>query len=322
MIRIKYLFVFCIIVVLTAVSIKSLQVKYDEMIQEQNQMHKDIIASAPASPVVIDSSILIDDHEKPIVPPPKPVIPKPYVTAESYLVANLETGEKYLQLNPNKVTPIASVSKLYTALVVDHLFDPKSELTVTQAMLDAYGDAGHLVMGEKFTPEELLPALLLESSNDAAEVFAQSYGYEKFMNEMNGFAQEIGMHNTSFQDSSGLSPYNFSSANDLFTLARYLYTSEISILEVSRTQVVELATTTEHSGHTWININPFTSREDFIGGKTGRTTEAKEAMVSIFKQTVNNKVYPIVVIILRSDFGERETNTEKLLGLFVDKISR
>ncbi|MDO8430750.1 MAG: serine hydrolase [Candidatus Taylorbacteria bacterium] len=271
--------------------------------------------------VSIDPGILIDDYKNPIKPVPTATAPKPYIRAESYLVGNLETGEIYIDLNSSKAYPIASVSKLYTALVVHHLFDLEKDIVIDQSMLDAYGDGSHLSLGEKFKPNDLLYALLLESSNDAAEAFARSFGYVNFMNEMNAFAKEIGMHNTYFKDASGLSPHNISSAEDLFTFSKYLYKSEKDILEISRTKEMDFATTTDHGFHHFVNINPFAAYGEFYGGKTGRTNEAKEAMVSLFNKKVVDKEYPLVVIVLRSDFGQREIDTEKLLGLFMDKVS-
>jgi len=103
---------------------------------------------------------------------------------------------------------------------------PNQKLTITQSMIDAYGDAGHLVLGETFTTSELLYPMLLESSNDAAEVFAQSYGYDAFIAKMNAFVAGLGMTSTSFKDPSGLNSGNASNAHDLFTLAQYIYRSE------------------------------------------------------------------------------------------------
>lgn len=317
--RNKYLLIFCLIMIIAVASIKDVNERFYRVALEQpkssqaeDNAHNEIIE--------IDPKILIDDHEKVITKQPKTNIPKPYITAESYLVANLATGEKYIDFNSNKVFPIASVSKLYTALVVHHLFDLEKDIVINQHSLDAYGDAGHLVLEEKFKPDELLHVLLLESSNDAAVAFADSFGYADFMEQMNAFAQEIGMHNTRFKDSSGLSPNNVSSASDLFTLARYLYTSEKGILDISKKYQIDIATTTDHGFHHLKNINPFSMRNDFIGGKTGRTEQAREAMVSLFNQEIEGTVYPIAIIVLRSDYGEREINTEKLLGQFSEKI--
>lgn len=248
--------------------------------------------------------------------------PRPYISAESYLVGNLETGEVYINFNSSSVFPIASVSKLYTALVVQHLMDSDKEIVITQPMLDAYGDAGRLVLDEKFTTEELLYPLLLESSNDAAEAYAQSFGYENFMEEMNAFAKEIGLEKTSFRDASGLSPFNISNAKDLFTLTQYLYSHEEDILKISRTVDFDMATTSDHQSHHFVNINPYSKNSSFIGGKTGRTDEAKESMISLFKQKIGPQTYPIAIIILRSEFAEREIDTGKLLDMFVEKMEK
>ncbi len=318
--RNKYLLIFCLIIIIAVASIKDVNERFYRVALEIPEISK-IADEKIEDNAEIDPKILIDDHnkvvEKPIV---KPTTPRPYITAESYLVANLVTGEKYIDFNSNKVFPIASVSKLYTALVVHHLFDLEKDIEIKQSALDAYGDAGHLVLGEKFKPDELLHVLLLESSNDAAVAFADSFGYKEFMEQMNAFAQEIGMSNTKFNDSSGLSPNNVSSALDLLTLTKYLYTSEKGILDISKKYQIDIATTTDHGYHHLTNINPFSMREDFIGGKTGRTQQAKEAMVSLFNQEINGTVYPIAIIVLRSDYGEREINTEKLLGQFNEKI--
>jgi len=320
--RNKYLLIFCIIIFLTVASVKDVNKRLYLVALEQTQQKESVLAKMKEQVIEIDPKILIDDHNKVVEQKPKTIIPKPYITAESYLVANLKTGERYISHNPNKVFPIASVSKIYTALVVHHLFDLEKDIAITQEMLNGYGDAGHLVLGEKYKPDELLHALLLESSNDAAEAFAISFGYNEFMEQMNAFAQEIGMHNTNFKDSSGISPMNVSNALDLLALSRYLYTSEKSILDISKKEIFEISTTTDHNNHRYININPFSSKSDFIGGKTGRTEQAKEAMVSMFSKVIDGIEYPIVIIVLRSDYNEREKNTEKLLNKFIEKISK
>lgn len=325
---IKYLFVFCLLIVLGAASFQSANQRISQRL-EKTQVTGSIPFDTTVPTDDIAHNILIDDHEKPIVVEPEVVkkVNKPYISAESYLVVNLETGEKYIDFNSNKVFPIASVSKLYTALVVHHLFDLEKEITITQSMLDSYGDAGHLVLDEKLLPDELLYALLMESSNDAALAFAQSFDLpatstDKFMVQMNAFAKEIGMHNTHFADSSGLSSLNASNASDLAVLSRYLYKSEKEILDISKTKITDIATTTDHGSHHFVNINPFVNSPSFAGGKTGRTDAAKEAMVSMFNEEIDGVKYPIVIIVLRSDLGQREINTEKLLGLFRDKIKK
>jgi len=320
----KYLLVFCIVLILIAASISDIRNRNKENIKQTRPIVP--VSDIKKTVVGIDKSILLDDTEKPIILKSSPVIKKevirPYITAESYLVANLVTGERYLQFNTDKIFPIASVSKLYTALVVHHLIDPDTSITITKEMLEAYGAAGNLMIDEKFTPDELLHFLLLVSSNDAAEAFAFSFGYEKFIENMNGFALEIGMKNTSFKDASGLSSSNVSTANDLFKMAQYLYKSEPDILRISKTPEFNLATTTDHGLHKLVNIDPFVTYTEFIGGKTGRTIEAKESMVTLYNKKVGDKEYPIAVILLRSELGEREMNTEKLIEQFENKLKK
>jgi D-alanyl-D-alanine carboxypeptidase len=259
-------------------------------------------------------------------PSPKPITEKveissrPLVSAEAYLVGNLDTGEIYIKHNEESVFPIASISKLITAMVSRRNMSRNQKITITQSMLDAYGEAGHLELGESFTMSELMYPLLLESSNDAAEALAQSYGYENFIKKMNVLTANLGMSKTAFQDASGLSPGNVSTAEDLFALARYIYLTEKPLLEITRKSVVNLASTTDHGPHTFHSINPFPLDPNFLGGKTGRTTEAKESMLSLFRYNKGLKSYPVAIIVLRSEFRDREIDSSILFEQFTQKI--
>jgi D-alanyl-D-alanine carboxypeptidase len=319
----KYFLVCFCAIVLFAITIRQTNKK------EALQVHENgpVLALTQAGSNEPDESIfLMDEIGDATTTPTAPALetkPKPYISAESYLVGNLKTGEIYIDHNSRQVFPIASISKLYTALVVEHLFKSDKDILITKAMLDAgYGDAGHLLIDEKFSAKELLYPLLLESSNDAAEAYAQSFGYEGFMEEMNGFAKEIGLKDTSFRDASGISPFNVSNVQDLFKLGQYLYDNEKDILRISSETNFDMATTSERKGHHFVNINPYAFYSGFIGGKTGRTDEAKESMISLFNQEAGSDTYPIAVIVLRAGFNEREIDTEKLIGMFVDIMKK
>lgn len=339
MYRNAYLLLFCIAILSSLTYSEFKKMKGSPVLAQINDISiaqansaLDIEVESPKVVDTIDESILLDNEEQKKISEivsttsqktaktAKTTKKSPSaITAEEYLVGNLETGEIYLETNSTKVFPIASVSKLYTALVVHHLFDLEKRIEINEQMLKAYGNSGNLQVGEKLLPNELLYALLMESSNDAAEAFAHSYGYTDFIDQMNAFAKEIGMSKTSFRDASGLSAGNVSNAKDLFTLAKYMYASEKDILDISKTAIMNLDKSEEHLAHHFVNINPFSKNPNFFGGKTGRTDEARESMVSLFNKTVNGVDYPIVVIVLRSDFGERETNSEKLINMFVEK---
>jgi D-alanyl-D-alanine carboxypeptidase len=244
------------------------------------------------------------------------------ITAESYLLGNVETGEIYLENKKDKVFPIASLTKLILALVAVHNMDMDQEIVINKDMLKPYGNAGGLIEGEKYKVRELLFPLLLESSNDAAEAIALSYknGYEGFIYQMNSFVSELGMNNTSFKDASGLSYENVSNSKDLFILAQYLYKNEKSILNITKNSNYTLASTTGHGLHVYKAIDPFVLDPNFLGGKTGRTIEAKESMISLFNYSdIPKIVKPIAVIVLRSNFSSREIDTSILFQKFMQK---
>jgi D-alanyl-D-alanine carboxypeptidase len=314
--RHKYLIIFSLITISLALIIKNRDIVKDGYAPKYS--FGGLYSALHPLETYTDDGFLIKEDDK--KENQKPAVPKPYITAESYLVGNLETGEIYVSHDPEHVFPIASVSKLFTALIARHVTDPEKKITITQPMLDAYGDAGHLVLDEVFTPDELLYPLVLESSNDAAEAFAQAYGYPEFIEEMNAFAEEIDMNKTSFKDASGLNPGNSSNAKDLFTLTQYLYKNEKPLLEATSKIEMSVATTSDHEAHRWISINPLSKNPYFIGGKTGRTNEALESMVSLFSYPSKGETYPIAIIVLRSSFREREIDTGKLFAKFMTLI--
>jgi D-alanyl-D-alanine carboxypeptidase len=277
----------------------------------------------PFVPSDIDPNAIIKPDLAVSVPAPVPTeTPKPQniITAESYIVADPLTGEHYADRNTSQIYPIASLSKLITAIVASRNMQLSQKITITQQMLDAYGDAGHLVLGETYTLGELLYPLLLESSNDAAEGIAIAYGYDSFIQKMNDFVRELGMTSTSFKDASGLNSGNRSNTKDLLLLAKYIYGNEKTLLEVTRQPFYAVASTTEHRAITWKSINPFPYDPHFLGGKTGRTTEAKESMMSFFQYDTGGRVYPVVIIVLRSDFSVREVDSTLLFSQFLHKI--
>lgn len=322
----RFLIILCIVVVSLSI-IYSIDNKKSKNTKSINLIQQNRISDNIAIPLIDeeDIPIIVSSTTKPAVAKPKKDLNK--ITSEAYLVGNLDNGDIYLEYNSNKVYPIASLSKLFTAIVAIHNIDEDKKIIIDDRALESFGDAGHLVLGEKFTYKELLYPLLLESSNDAAEALASStMVYSEFIKLMNKFAKDNSMFYTSFGDASGLSSLNKSNAGDLFILARYLYKNEKDLLNTTRLSDYTLSTTTEHNSHHFISINPFTPYEPFIGGKTGRTQEAKESMVSLFNYSVNSKQFststiPIAVIILRSDFGEREMDTERILEKLGKKLN-
>ena len=233
----------------------------------------------------------------------------PGITAEAYLVGNASTGQIYLEHNGTESLPIASMSKLITALTAMDTIRPDQPIEVTKEETATYPDPSNLEPGEKFTMPELLYPLLLDSSNVAAEALASSTNRAQFIEDMSSYSWEIGLTKSYFADPSGLSPHNKASPEGFFALAQYLYKSRPDILALTRVKTFSFATTTDHGSHELVNIHPFVNVPGYIGGKTGHTDDAGDTMLTILN--VSNK--PVAFIVLNSSSGMRASDTYKLI---------
>lgn len=234
------------------------------------------------------------------------------LTARAYLVGNIKTGKIYLEKNSSRVLPVASMSKLVTAFVATDMMSSTTVIAISTSTLVVPPDSSNLTLNERFTLQEILQPLLLSSSNIAAEAIATATDRVTFMEMMSSYAWEVGMPQSFFADPSGVSPNNTASARDLFGLSKYLVMYRSDILRITRTAVASISTTTEHGGHTFTSTHPFVNDPRFIGGKTGRTEEAGETMMTILN--IGNE--PIVFIILGSRYGARESDTRILIKEF------
>ena len=140
------------------------------------------------------------------------------------LVLDQETNEVLVSKNSSAVLPIASLTKLMTALVVTEAAQPLDEvLTITEEDIDTEkGSHSRLVVGTSLTRGEMLHLALMSSENRAANALGRHYqgGLPAFVQAMNRKAQEIGMRDTHYVEPTGLSSRNQSSARDLATLVK------------------------------------------------------------------------------------------------------
>ncbi len=166
------------------------------------------------------------------------------------LVVDQETDEVLFSKNPGAVLPIASITKLMTALVVTEAgLSADETLTVTQDDVDATaGSKSRLKVGTQLTRGEMLHLALMASENRAAHVLGRTYpgGSTHFVELMNAKAQALGMNDTRYVEPTGLSSSNQSSAQDLARLVRAAYehpvlrelsTSQHALVPVGRRQV-------------------------------------------------------------------------------------
>ncbi|KKR67281.1 MAG: hypothetical protein UU10_C0049G0002 [Parcubacteria group bacterium GW2011_GWF1_40_6] len=230
----------------------------------------------------------------------------PKVSARAFLVGDLDTGEVIVAKNQDKKLPIASVSKLMTAVVTTEITKPENTTTISKEALATYGKNGELRLGEKIKVSDLIYPLLLESSNDAAEALALYFGREDFISKMNQKADKLKMSETVYQDPSGLSPNNQSTVADMFKLTGYITKQQPELLEITTKQSYS------NKKHSWSNISQFLGKDGYIGGKSGYTDAAKQTVVSLFSLPLGqNSNRPIAITLLGS--SDRKRDVESIL---------
>jgi len=234
------------------------------------------------------------------------------LSAHSALVFDQQTGQQLLAKNPELQTPIASITKLMTAMLVLDADQPLQErITITQDDRDTLkGTGSRLSIGSAYTREQLLHLSLIASDNRAAHALGRTYpgGMQRFVAHMNRMAQVLGMHNTRFVEPTGLSSENRSTALDLAKLADHAYQNYPEIRHISTAghyslgkQRVVLKKKNKKSKVLYRqvafnNTNRFTRADDWQIGlsKTGFINEAGHCLV--MQAVVANREVIIVLL--------------------------
>jgi D-alanyl-D-alanine carboxypeptidase (penicillin-binding protein 5/6) len=201
---------------------------------------------------VLAQASLIGLASAQLAPPPTPVPPDgslspfpqtldtptdastlPVLSAPSAMLADLDTGQVLFARNADSERPIASLTKIMTALLILERSTPTDVVTVESNAVIAESDrpgisALGLETGERISVENLFFALLLQSANDAAVALADhvSGSEARFVNRMNARAATLRMRRTSFRSPSGLDDRGYSTARDLVTLTRAAMATE------------------------------------------------------------------------------------------------
>jgi serine-type D-Ala-D-Ala endopeptidase (penicillin-binding protein 7) len=147
-----------------------------------------------------------------------------YLRSSAVIVQDAETGEVVINKNSDVAVPIASITKLVTAMVIlDRGLDLEQRIVVSREDLDRRkGTRSRLMPGTVLTRDELLLLALMASENRAASALGRTYpgGVPAFVKAMNEKAAELGMSDSTFVDPTGLSPANVASPRDLVKLVR------------------------------------------------------------------------------------------------------
>ncbi|MGU5699666.1 D-alanyl-D-alanine endopeptidase [Aeromonas allosaccharophila] len=221
------------------------------------------------------------------------------VRSSSALVVDVKTGKTLYQKNATKVRPIASLTKLMTALVVlDAKQNLNQTITVDKNDLDRVKHThSRIRMGTKVTRRDALHLALMSSENRMASALARHYpgGRSAFVRAMNNKARQLGMRNTHFYDSTGLSTRNVSTAQDLGKLAAAAYRQPL-IRQFTQDENREMRFSSPAYSLMFNNTNPLVKNPDWDVrlSKTGFTDEAGRCLVMRAKP--DNQELAIVLI--------------------------
>ncbi len=238
------------------------------------------------------------------IPPVGKGIPAPEMSAKAILVKDLGTDTILLQKATSFPLPIASTTKIMTALVATEYFQQNSPLRVKDGANISGAKVG-LFKGEDLSFRSLLYGMLLNSGNDAAFAIAENYpgGVLGFVSAMNKKAALLNLQNTHFDNPAGFdSPNHYSSASDLSKITREALKNP-QLTRIFATKETNIVSLDKKYHHELINLNKLLSSvRGVLGVKTGYSEEAKENLVSY----INREGREILTVVLGSDdrFGE------------------
>ena len=208
-------------------------------------------------------------------------------SAKAAIVINGDTGEIIYAHNENEKLPMASTTKIMTALLLCEKGDLEKEITVTAEMLRVEGSSMGLLAGDKVTLHDLLYGMMLASGNDAANVTAYTLGgtIDGFVKMMNEKAVELGLENTHFETPSGLDgAEHYTTAYDLARLAMYAMANE-EFAKAASSKTATLNYGNPPYKRTLSNHNKLLGSFDGAAGvKTGFTKKSGRCLVSAAKR--------------------------------------
>jgi D-alanyl-D-alanine endopeptidase (penicillin-binding protein 7) len=222
-----------------------------------------------------------------------------FLRSQAVMVQDADTGEVVINKNSEAVVPIASITKLMTAMVLlDRGLDLEQRIVVSREDVDTVkGTRSRLMPGTVLTRDELLLLALMASENRAAAALGRTYpgGMPAFVKAMNEKAAELGMSDSTFVEPTGLSPSNVSTPRDLVKLVRaahgYPLIREYSTRDRATVKVFNRPLR-------FVNTNNLVrnSRWDIELSKTGYISEAGRCLV--MQVRVGSK--DLVVVLLDS----------------------
>lgn len=289
----KWQLIIVIILIFTAVAVWQVGVLFSAPAE----------AGAPAAPVPVTSTgayggtASAGGQPNTALPVRNWSVLDPTINSAAVLVQGLDNNFPYLKIDAERVWPMASLTKLLTAVVVLENVGTNASIPISTSTATSQGPSGNLKGGEVYNAGDLLKIMLLASSNGAAEAFEHYVGDEKFMSLMMAKAKAIGMKNTVVYDASGWNDGNATTAGDMVALMKYILAKHPEILGWTRLTSFMAQPLNSSRINIVTNIDQLVGRSDFLGGKTGTSPRAGENLATILSFHGSE----VVAVVLGSD---------------------
>lgn len=249
-----------------------------------------------------------------IAPPVERMILKKRLSASGVLIMDVASGQTVYGAQADVERPMASLTKLMTALLIVEHHRPEEWVTVPKGIAETPGSVVSLLPGEQFTVGDLLSALLIASANDAAVALARYHGgsTEAFVKEMNGRAVSLGLTGTQYANPSGMDdPRQWSTPRDIAHLTmfvqKYAPIRDRMGMRGARMRSREGREIPLTHTHALLGIPRTLVRE----GKTGTTGLAGQCLVSLVEH--QGQSYVVVLLHSQQRYGDMK---DILAGLF------
>lgn len=248
-------------------------------------------------------------------PQPQTIIPSaPQLAASSWILMDAHSGRILAEHNSDERLPPASLTKLMTAYLVERELDRGTinltdMVNISERAWRTGGSKMFIEVGDRVSVDNLLHGIVIVSGNDASVAMAEHLagGEAPFADLMNQHASRLGMHNTNFQNATGLPGDNhYSSAHDMALLSQYI------INDYPEHYAIYSQRTFSFGGIDQPNRNRLLWRDPTVDGlKTGWTTEAGYGLVASAKR---DDMRLISVVMGTSSEEARAQETQKLLS--------
>lgn len=237
----------------------------------------------------------------------------PVLDASAAVVYDTETGQYLYEKNIDTRVPIASLTKLLSALVVQDHFTDQEVVTIASSSIRVDGQKQTLYDGERMHVHDLVSMMLVESSNDAAyalAAYARSLGID-FVAAMNTKARSIGMDDCLFTDPAGLDDAAYCTIRDLIVLTRHVLRQAPTLWPITAQQHLSVVSADGRLIHPIKSTNELLGQiPGIIGGKTGNTDGALGCLILVVNIPGKDDILITIVLGSRTRFGDTKALVE------------